>query len=542
MGLRGPGARRIKRASPGRPLKLVGGRPWDKSGLSRAAKVILFIESLPCSSGPKAGTNFVLRSWQKRFIRAVYATDKHGKRLVRTAVLSMGRGNGKSSLAAMLALCHLAGPEAESRGEVYSAANDRDQAGRIFKEMAAIIERVPWLAKRVAIKRFTKELEDVGAGGTGSTYAALSRESGTKMGLAASVVIYDELGQSESRDLLDALDTAMGKKAEPLMIVISTQAARDEAPLSQLVDYGLRIERGEMVDPTFHLTLYTAPLDANPWEFATWKLANPALGDFRSLEDVKRLSLQAQRMPSAEMSFRNLILNQRVDTTMQFIDMRSWSTCGDVELFLPGLRGLPCYAGLDLAASKDLTALVLAFVGDDGEYVALPFCWLPGETLQEATDRDHMPYATWVQQGHLLTFPGRTTDPKVIALKIAELHGTYNIRALAFDRWRIEDIKRELSAIGCGVELVPFGQGFRDMAPAVDALERLVEEGKLLHGNHPVLSMCAVNAKAEVDAAGNRKLSKRKSNGRIDALVATAMALGIAARPAPVIDVRALIG
>ena len=149
---------------------------------------------------------------RRRFIRAVDTTDRHGKRLVRTAVLSMGRGNGKTTLAAALALCHLAGPEAESRGEVYSAANDRDQAGRIFKEMAAIIERVPWLAKRVSIKRFTKELEDVGAGGTGSTYAALSRESGTKMGLAASVVIYDELGQSESRDLLDALTPPWGKK------------------------------------------------------------------------------------------------------------------------------------------------------------------------------------------------------------------------------------------------------------------------------------------------------------------------------------------
>ena len=147
--------------------------------------------------------------------------------------------------------------------------------------MAAIIERVPWLDDRVTIKRFTKELEDVG--GTESIYAALSRESGTKMGMAPSVVIYDELGQTEGRDLLDALDTAMGKRAEPLMIVISTQAARDEAPLSTLIDYGLRIQRGEIVDPSFHLTLYTAPEDADPWKQATWKLANPALGDFRSL-------------------------------------------------------------------------------------------------------------------------------------------------------------------------------------------------------------------------------------------------------------------
>jgi phage terminase large subunit-like protein len=128
------------------------------------------------------------------------------------------------------------------------------------------------------------------------------------MGMAPSVVIYDELGQTEGRDLYDALDTAMGKRLEPLMIVISTQAARDEAPLSTLIDYGLRIQRNEITDPSFHLTLYTAPEDADPWNQATWKLANPALGDFRSLKDVQRLALQAQRMPAAEASFKNLIL------------------------------------------------------------------------------------------------------------------------------------------------------------------------------------------------------------------------------------------
>jgi phage terminase large subunit-like protein len=302
MGLAGPHRKTIKRTSMGRLPPSSGPHPWERPGLSPAAKVIAFIETLPVTAGPLAGSLFKLRPWQKRFIRAIYATDKQRRRKVRTGVLSMGRGNGKTTLAAMLGLCHLAGPLAERRGEVYSAANDRFQAARIFNEMAAIIERVPWLDERVSIKRFTKELEDVG--GTESIYAALSRESGTKMGVAPSVVIYDELGQSEGRDLLDALDTAMGKRAEPLMIIISTQASRDEAPLSQLIDYGLRIHRGEIVDPSFHLTLYTAPAESDPWIRSTWKLANPALGDFRSLEDAKRLALQAQRMPAAEASFR----------------------------------------------------------------------------------------------------------------------------------------------------------------------------------------------------------------------------------------------
>jgi phage terminase large subunit-like protein len=539
MGLAGPHRKTIKRTSMGRLPPSSGPHPWERPGLSPAAKVIAFIETLPVTAGPLAGSLFKLRPWQKRFIRAIYATDKQGRRKVRTGVLSMGRGNGKTTLAAMLGLCHLAGPLAERRGEVYSAANDRFQAARIFNEMAAIIERVPWLDDRVSIKRFTKELEDVG--GTESIYAALSRESGTKMGVAPSVVIYDELGQSEGRDLLDALDTAMGKRAEPLMIIISTQAARDEAPLSQLIDYGQRIHRGEIMDPSFHLTLYTAPAESDPWKRSTWKLANPALGDFRSLEDAKRLALQAQRMPAAEASFRNLILNQRVDATAQFLSMATWKACGD-QPCNSDLSGRPCYAGLDLGATRDMTALVLVFAGDDGSFDVAPFCWLPGETLGEREDDDGMPYRMWAEQIYLLTFPGRITDPKAVALKIAELHGRYHIQALAYDRWRIEDISRELSAIGCNVELIPFGQGYKDMAPAVDRLEALVEDGKLRHSNHPVLTMAAGNAKCERDAAGNRKLSKLRSTGRIDPLVALTMAVGVAARPTPMIDVEALIG
>ena len=451
----------------------------------------------------------------------------------------MARKCGKTQLAAALCICAMSGPEAEPRGECYAVACTRFQAGRVFNEMVAIITKTPWLDERINVVRFRKELEDQV---NGSTFAVLSADVAPVHGLSPSFVCYDELAQVPSRALYHALGTALGGRAQPLMLVISTQAASDTAPMSELVDYGLRVQRAEIADPSFHLTLYTSPPEDNPWKLATWRKANPGLGDFRSLEDVKRLSLQAQRMPSAEMSFRNLILNQRCDAAAQFINMATWKLCGEPVPNNGELKGRPCYAGLDLAASKDMTALILAFAGKDGEFDIVPYCWLPGETLQEAEDRDHMHYQLWARQGHLLTFPGRTTDPKAIALKIAELHGTYNIKGLAYDRWRIEDLTRELGAIGCNVPLVPFGQGFKDLSPAVDVLERLVEEGKLRHGNHPVLAMAAVNAKAEVDAAGNRKLSKRRSTGRIDPLVALCMALGVAARPTPAVDIEAMIG
>jgi phage terminase large subunit-like protein len=459
----------------------------------------------------------------------VYRTDKEGRRFVRTAVLSLGRGNGKTTLAAALALCHLAGPEAESRGEVYSAANDRFQASRIFNELSAIVQRVPWLDERVSIRRFTKELEDIS--GTGSLYAALSADAPTKMGLAPTFVCYDELGQTMSRQLLDAFETAMGKRGG-LLLVISTQASKDEAPMSQLIDYGLRVQRHEIEDQSFHLTLYTAAPDADPWAPATWRMANPALGDFRSLKDVERLALQAQRMPAAEASFKNLILNMRIDAIEHFISVPIWKACGG-PVDVSRLKGRPCYAGLDLAASRDLSALVLAFEDDDGVFDLLPFFWLPDDDLRDREDIDHVPYVRWRDEGHLRTMPGKTVDPAAIANTLAELHGTYNIKALAYDRWRIEDLRRALSAIGAELPLVPHGQGYKDMSPAVDVMERLAFEQKLRHANHPILTWCASNTRVTADAAGNRKLDKAKSVGRIDGVTAACLALSVATRQEP---------
>jgi phage terminase large subunit-like protein len=506
MGMRGINAT-PKRISKRPHAPALHRHPWDAPGLFRAERIIRFVNTLPCTQGPLAGTTLRLRPWQTKFIKAVYRTDKQGNRTVRTAVLSVARNNGKTQTAAALCLAHLSGPEAEMRGETYSVACTKDQAGRIFNEMVAIITRTPWLNERINVVRFRRELEDMV---NGSTFRVLSADVAPVHGLSPSFVCYDELAQVPNRELYDALSTALGGRAQPLMLVISTQASSDLAPLSELVDYGLRIERGEIKDPSFHLTLYTAPPESDPWKFTTWKLANPALADFRSLEDVKRLALLAQRLPASLMSFRRYVLNQRVDASAPFLNMTLWEANSTNEYDIRDLKGRECYAGLDLGATKDMTALVLVFADGSGAFDVIPFCWLPGETLTEREDEDNMPYRLWRDEGLLLTFPGRATDPKAVAMKIAELHGLYRIRALAFDRWRIEDIKRELDAIGCNVELIPFGQGYKDLSPAVDTLERLVEQGKLRHDGHPVLKMAAANCRVEMDSAISKYLCPRQ--------------------------------
>lgn len=535
MGLRGPEAKPLLPRR--KTLEAVTSQvyPWDAAGLTRAERVIAFVEDLTVSSGKTANQKLRLRSWQRKFVKAVYREDKRGVRPVRTAVLSMARKNGKSQLAAALALGHLCGPEAESRGEIYSCANDRFQSGRIFNEMVALISRHPALSARTNIISFRKEIHDLV---NGSVYVALTAEAKTKLGLSPSFVIYDELGSADGSALFDAMDSALGARENPLMLVISTQAADDFAPMSQLIDYGLKLKGGEIRDPAFHLTLYTAPENADPWSRKAWRAANPALGDFRSLSDVERLAKQAQRMPARENAFRNLILNQRVAAEARFIDAAAWRACSGEPNIPVGAR---VYAGLDLGATRDLSALVIVYEDGAGVFHVKPYCWLPGDP-QERSEQDRAPYAAWAKLG-FITSIGPTTDPRAIAHKIAELNGQNRIMSLAFDRWRINDLKRELDAIGCQVPLEPHGQGYKDMSPAVDIVERLVIQKKLRHGAHPVLSWCAANAVVTRDPAGGRKFDKAKSSGRIDALVALAMALSLAllkaTRP---IDIEALIG
>jgi phage terminase large subunit-like protein len=490
-------------------------------------------------TGQGEGKPFKLRPWQKRFIRDVYEpTDKKTKRrLPRRAILSIGRKNGKSALIACLALVHLIGPEAVRHGEIYSAANDRDQAGIIFKVAQQIVEADPELLARIDLIPSKKTM--VGRK-TGSVYRAISAEAGTKLGYNPSFVIYDELSQAKSRTLYDVLDTAMGARAEPLFITISTQSNDPEHILSKLIDDGLHAN-----DPRIVCHLYAVPEDCpNVFDPDVWVLGNPALGDFLNLEDLQADSDKAQRLPAEEPRFRNLRLNQRVAPTASLISRVEWEACaGTVEFE----EDEEVYLALDMSGSIDLTALVMGSCGERTK--VKPTFWKPRDLLKEHSDRDFgtnsARYQQWHEQGHLQVSPGRAIDPAVIARHVAELHDRYRIRGLAYDRWRIADLLREFDRIGLqcyedkgdgstrrgsGLRCVPWGQGFRDMAPAIDALELEVTQRTLVHPSNPVLTWNMANAVATMDPAGNRKIDKEKARFRIDGAVALAMLCGLKSR------------
>jgi phage terminase large subunit-like protein len=523
MGKRGPSSAAKKTA---KIVKSWRGKtpPWESKGLSRAERVIKFCEVLPISSGTHAGRRLKLRPWQKEIIEAIYKTDR-GKRKVRTALLTLPRKNGKSQLASSLALCHLLGPESEPRGQVYSAAADREQAAIIFKEMEAMILRIPEFEKRCHIQSFHKRITDYE---TGSEYHAMSSDCRKALGLSPSFIVYDELAQAKDRELFDNLVTGTGARAEPLTVVISTQSPDPNHIMTELVDYGLAIDKGTLSpDPTFYYGIYVAPEEADPWDESVWHACNPALGDFRSLEEMRNFAEQARKIPTKENVFRNLYLNQRVDSAARWISSVDFDQCvGDI----PDLTGRECYAGLDLSSTQDLSALSLCFapISEEEPFYILPFAWCPSEAVAERCKRVGVPYDVWTRHGYIESTPGAVVDYGFILARIDELARQYDLKAVLFDRWGATKIIQELSSRGMTV--IEFGQGFASMSPPTKELEKLIIEKKIRFPENPALRWCFSNVICESDAAGNLKPSKKRSKEKIDMVVSSIMALDGAVR------------
>lgn len=502
---------------------------------TRVERVIRFCELLTLPDGQKAGTHVLLRPWQKEFINAVYSPQTpDGKRIVREALLTMGRKNGKTALIAMLMLVHLCGPEAIKNGQLYSVAFDREQAAIVFNYASKMVYDSEFLCDRLAVTESRKMIRDPVSG---SVYQALSAESRSKHGRSSSFIIFDELAQfGTDRKLYDTMMTSRGAHEEPLVMVISTQADRDDALLSEIVDRGKKINSGEIVDPTTIAFIYEVPMDLDIYDEKNWKLANPALGDFSNIETIRRDARIAKDSPSAESAFRNLYMNQRVSADPPFVTPDVWkrnSTKPNEDIFING----PVYGGLDLSEKNDLTALVFVCSDDKNKWHVKPFFFKPRQGLEAQAAKDRVPYDIWAKQGFITTVPGPVINYDYVASQIGECLEQWNIESIRFDRWHIHILKQELDRLAIpawiegidepvldGLKLIPHGQGFKDFSPAVDRLEDLLLEGNICHGDNPVLTMCAANARIVKDPAGNRKFDKSKSTNRIDGIVALAMA------------------
>lgn len=488
--------------------------------------------------GQYGGRPIKLQGWQKDELRRIYDNPSGTRR----AILSFGRKNGKTALASCLLLLHLCGPEARPNSQLYSTAQSRQQAAILFDLAAKIVRQSPppdggvALSEVVSIHETPKQLV---CASLGTVYRALSAEAATAFGLSPVFSVHDELGQVRGprSQLYEALETATAAQIAPLTIIISTQAPHDGDLLSVLIDDAVAGNDDRVV-----VSLYTAPIDDDPFEEDTIRKANPAYGAFQNTVEVLAMAEDARRMPSREAEYRNYVLNQRVEASAPFIPLSVWERCGADAL---PIDDVPVYGGLDLSAVNDLTALVL--IGRVDEIWQIhPTFWLPEEGLAEKSRKDRVPYDLWYKQGHLRAAPGKSVDYEYVAIYLRELVRELDIRKLAFDRWGFRHLRPWLLKAGFDdAEIdeifVEFGQGFQSMSPAMRDLEAELLNGRMAHGDQPVLKMCAANAVVKTDPAGSRKLTKSENTRRIDGMVALLMAVGVAPLSEPELDVYSMV-
>ena len=488
---------------------------------------VAFIESLCHTKGTWAGKRFELMDWQEQIIRDLFGILKpNGYRQFNTAYIEIPKKNGKSELAAAVALLLTCG-DGEQRAEVYGAAADRQQASIVFDVAADMVRMCPALNKRVKILASQKRLIYEP---TNSFYQVLSAEAYSKHGFNVHGVVFDELHSQPNRKLYDVLTKGSGDaRMQPLFFLITTAGTDTHSICYEVHQKAQDIIDGRKIDPTFYPVIYGAD-DTEDWTSPkVWKKCNPSLGETIGMDKVKTACESAKQNPGEENSFRQLRLNQWVKQAVRWMPMDKWDKCA-FAVNEEQLEGRVCYGGLDLSSTTDITAFVLVFppLDEEDKYIILPYFWIPEDTLDLRVKRDHVPYDVWERQGYLQTTEGNVVHYGYIEKFIEELGKKFNIREIAFDRWGAVQMVQNLE--GMGFTVVPFGQGFKDMSPPTKELMKLTLEQKLAHGGHPVLRWNMDNIFIRTDPAGNIKADKEKSTEKIDGAVATIMALDRAIR------------
>ena len=494
---------------------------------AKADRAVTFIENLRHTKGKWAGKRFWLLPWQEQIIRDVFGiVDEKGNRQFRTAYVEIGKKNGKSELAAAVAL-YLLFADNEPSAEVYGAAADRQQASIVFNVAADMVRMCPALSKRVKILDSQKRLIYQP---TGSIYQVLSADVGNKHGFNTHGVVFDELHTQPNRKLFDVMTKGSGDaRMQPLYFLITTAGNDTKSICYEIHQKAQDIIAGRKVDHTFYPVIYGAD-ESDDWtDPAVWKKANPSLGITVGIDKVKDACESAKQNPGEENSFRQLRLNQWVKQAVRWMPMDKWDKC-EFAVCEDDLEGRVCYGGLDLSSTTDITAFVLVFPPEDenDKYIILPYFWIPEDNLELRVRRDHVPYDVWERQGYLQTTEGNVVHYGYIEEFIESLGERFNIREIAFDRWGAVQMVQNLE--GMGFTVVPFGQGFKDMSPPTKELMKLVLEQHIAHGGHPVLRWMMDNIFIRGDPAGNIKPDKEKSTEKIDGAVATIMALDRAIR------------
>jgi phage terminase large subunit-like protein len=504
--------------------------------LPAALEAIAFFEEVLClNGGAFEGARFNLLGWQAFIVGSVYGWKRaDGTRRFRNAYVETGKGSGKSPLAAGIGL-HGLTADGEARAEVYAAATKKDQAMILFRDAVAMYQQSPELIKRLRPSGVGEKAWNLAYHATSSFFRPIAADQG-QSGPRPHIFLVDELHEHPTNYVIEMGRAGFKSRRQPLLFAITNSGHDMTSPCGQYHDYALQVAAGTIQDDAFFGFVCNLDATDDPFEDeACWFKANPSLqeANLPGVDYLRQQVLEARGLPSKQAIVRRLNFCQWTQSEAPWLSPTVWMPAAR-SFSLQQFAGRRAYAGLDLSSTTDLTALtVLIEPAEAGEpWHVLPFAWVPEQNLEQRERDDKVPYTQWVRDGHLLTTPGAVISKLAVLQRLSALCETLDMQAVAYDRWRIEDLRSLASDAGITLPtMVEFGQGYKDMAPAIENFEAKLKGGELVHNSHPVLTWCAANAVVVEDDAGNRKLSKRKATGRIDCVLAAVMAVGIARSP-----------
>ena len=497
--------------------------------VERVQYVLDFFEHvLVLNGGEFEGEPYIPLGWQAFVIGSLFGwVNEKGLRRFRVAYIETGKGSGKSPLAAGIGMFGLVADN-EPRAEIYAAATKKDQAMILFRDAVAMVDQSPNLSKRISKSGTGEKVWNLSYPEGGSFFRPVSADDG-QSGPRPHISLLDEIHEHKNGNVVKMMRAGTKGRTQALMLMITNSGHNKNSICWEYHDYGTKVASQQLEDDAFFNYICALDEDDDPLtDENCWPKANPSLGSTIQPQYLRELVKEAKGMPSAESSVLRLNFCRWVGAESPWISSDIW--LGAEENIDDGLLfGRKCYAGIDLASTQDLTSCVFLFEPTEVDPVwrIKPYFWLPDYDLKKKSEKDGVDYLQWVKAGYLETTPGKAISKLIIAQRIVSISQDYNLIAAGYDRWRIEDLIQTLADEGQELPLKPYGQGYKDMAPAVSEFESLLLNGSIKHNGNPVLTWCAANAVTESDAHENKKISKAKATGRVDGIVATLNAIGM---------------
>jgi phage terminase large subunit-like protein len=509
--------------------------------VNKASRVIKYFEKvLMLNGGDFEGVPFVPEPWQAFILGSLFGwvDAETGYRRFRMAYIETAKGSGKSPLVGGICLYGLTA-DGESRPEIYAAATKREQAMIMFRDAVAMVRQSPALMKKLTLSGgYGKEWNIANLSNDGFFRAISSGDgqSGTRVHMAA----LDEVHEHKDNTMVEMMRAGTKSHKQALVLMITNSGQSLQTVCGEYHDYGIKVSNGSLEDDSFFGYVCAMDEDDDPLEDEScWIKANPTLDAEIPIPGYKYIRDQVaagKGIPSKLAYVKRLNFCQWVASDSPFISAELWAETEE-DYPIEKLEGRRCYGGLDLGSTLDLTALALVFepTRQDPKWRLLVWHWTPRDTMVDRRKTDRVPYDTWAERGEIFAPPGKALNRKYLVQHTVELIKKYDVIKIGFDRFRIDDMVTaiqnddELSeAESAGIDdmLIKYGQGFVDLSPAIEEFERRLLEGEMTHNSNPVLRWCASNAVTVSDPAGNRKLDKTKGWGRIDGMLAAAMAIG----------------